>query len=234
VTVHVTVLAPAYNEEAVIENFVTTACGATPDDWELLVVDDGSTDRTAERLAALVLTQPRLRVITHRTNRGMGAALATGFEASTGDVIVTMDADLSHPLELAPTLVRCCETADAAFASRYVRGGGMVGVPLRRVIISRIANTGLRFLFAAGVRDLTTGFRAYRTSSVQGLGLRGRGFESQLEITIKLVAAGRRIVEIPLLLGVRAAGTSKMRYLPLIPRYGSLVLRLLALRWFSR
>jgi dolichol-phosphate mannosyltransferase len=230
----VTILAPAYNEEAVIERFVEVTCTEIPEKWNLLIVDDGSSDRTPEILRRLQSREPRLQVIRHRSNRGMGAALATGFVAATAEIIVTMDADLSHPLPLAAVLVDECETADAAFASRYVRGGGMVGVPLRRVLISKVANTILRTLFAARVRDLTTGFRAYRAEAVRGLRLRGRGFESQLEIAIFLVAGHRRIVEVPLVLGVRAAGSSKMRYLPLVPRYTSTILRLLAMRWLSR
>src|SRR5262245_1646541 len=135
----VTVLTPAYNEEDVITSSCKTILAAIGDDDELLVVDDGSVDRTAELLVDAARDDARLRVVTHASNQGLGAALATGFAAATGDVIVTMDADLSQPIELLPKLVAVCTDADAAFASRYISGGGMAGVPWWRQWISQVA-----------------------------------------------------------------------------------------------
>ena len=230
----VTIVAPAFNEEAVIERFVDTVLRLVPSDTDLLVVDDGSTDRTPQLLAGLQTRHPNLRVVTHAANRGLGAALVTGFGAAEGDVLVTMDADLSHPLDLMPALVAGCSEADAVFASRFVPGGGISGVPFMRALISRVANGVMRRLLRVRVRDMTTGFRAYRASALRGLELTGTRFETQLEITVRLVHRGAHIAEIPLVLTTRAAGESKMRYLPLIPLYGKMFLRLLALRWFSR
>lgn len=227
----VTVLVPAFNEEAVIERFVASVAPVLEPGWELLVIDDGSTDGTPELLRKLAAGDPRVRVLGHEANRGMGAALATGFRAARGEVIVAMDADLSHPPELITRLVAACRDADAAFASRYVPGGGMRGIPLRRVAVSRLGNLVLRTVFASPVRDLTTGFRAYRAEAVRTLELEGTGFEAQLEISVGLLARGRRVVEVPLLLTDRAAGASKMRYVPLARRYGRMMLRLLGVRW---
>ena len=128
-----------------------------------------------------------------------------------------MDADLSHPLDLLPDLVAGCGTADACYGSRFVPGGGMVGVPLWRSAISQVANIILRAAYRFPTRDLTTGYRAYRAEAVHGLDLVGEGFETQLEITIRLIAAGKTITEVPLVLTTRVAGESKMRYLSLIP-----------------
>lgn len=227
----VSLVVPAYNEEEVIELFATAALAAMEPGWELLIVDDGSTDATPGILRRLAGGDPRVGVVTHDRNRGMGAALATGFRQASGDVIVTMDADLSHPFELVPRLVSACTRADAAYGSRYVPGGGMEGIPWKRAAVSRVANLGLRVVFGTHVRDLTTGFRAYRAEAVRGLPLAGTGFETQLEISVRLAAAGRRIAELPLVLAGRAAGASKMRYAKLVPRYGRMVLRLLAVRW---
>lgn len=231
---NVTIVAPAFNEEAVVESFVRAVTPVLGPDWELLVVDDGSSDATPEILARLVEAEPRLRVVTHERNRGMGAALVTGFEAAKGDVVVTMDADLSHPLELLGPLVAGTATADAVFGSRYIAGGGMIGVPFFRVAISQVANLVLRLVFWTRVRDLTTGLRAYRTDAVRGLDVQGTGFETQLELTVRLIAAGRSIAEIPLMLRQREAGESKMRYMKLIKRYGRMVATLMLVRWGRR
>lgn len=229
-----TILAPAYNEEAVIAAFVTRVLAETPTETRLLVVDDGSIDATPRLLAELADRHHRLRVVTHPENRGLGAALVTGFRAADTPVVVTMDADLSHPLELVPLLTAGCERADAVFASRFVPGGGMVGVPRFRRLISRLGNGVMRRLLRVRVRDMTTGFRAYRTSVLRDLELTGTRFETQLELTVRLVHRGARIEEVPLVLTTRAAGESKMRYLPLLPRYGRMFLRLMALRWSPR
>lgn len=229
----VTFLAPAYNEEDVIERFIETILPHLPPGGEMLVVDDGSTDRTPELLDRLQDDHPELRVVTHPANRGLGAALATGFGEARGDVIVTMDADLSHSIDLIPVLVSGCEQSDAVFASRYVPGGGMEGVPAWRKAISRIANLVLRAAYLSPVRDLTTGYRAYRRTAVRDLTITGTRFEAQLEISIRLLAAGHTIREVPLMLTNRAAGESKMRYLRLIPRYATMALRMLAVRWIE-
>lgn len=227
----VTLLAPAFNEEEVIEQFAKAALAEIPADWELLIVDDGSTDKTPRILEELVEFDPRVRVLTHESNRGMGAALATGFRAAGGSVIVCMDADLSHPMSMIKQLADGCEESDAVYGSRYVPGGGMQGIPWQRAAISRTANLILRMVFGTKVKDLTTGLRAYRTDAVRSLHLIGRGFETQLEITIRLIASGKRIDEIPLILVKRARGESKMRYLKLFSRYGRMVFRLLRIRW---
>jgi len=230
----VTVLAPAYNEVSVIERFVRDVVDRLGDDAELIVVDDGSVDGTGHILDRLSEQLPRLRVVTHPTNQGMGAALATGFRAAEGRVIVTLDADLSHPLDLVDELVRRTEEADAVFASRFVPGGGMDGVPRLRVAVSLVGNRLLRVLFRAPVRDLTTGMRAYRADAVRPLRLAGRGFETQLELTVRLLAAGKVIDEVPLRLGTRAAGRSKMSYVALVRPYGRALRLLLPLRWGRR
>jgi len=228
---NVTILAPAYNEEDAIDQFIGAVMPHLEDDWEILVVDDGSTDSTPQHLETLAATNSKLHVVTHEQNAGIGAALATGFVAIPDGIIVTMDADLSHPLDLLPDLVAGCETADACYGSRFIPGGNMVGVPLWRSAISQIANIILRAAYRSPTRDLTTGYRAYRAEAVHDLDLVGEGFETQLEITIRLIAAGKTINEVPLVLTTRVAGESKMRYLSLVPPYALMSLRLLSLRW---
>jgi dolichol-phosphate mannosyltransferase len=229
--VHVTLLAPAYNEEAVLEQFCTVALTQLHDDWELLLVDDGSVDRTREIADRFAREDQRVRVVAHSENRGLGAALATGFAHARGDIVITLDSDLSHPFDLLPTMLASFADADVVYASRFVPGGSMVDVPWWRVVTSRVANGTLRVVFATTTHDLTSGFRGYRSNTVRDLPIRAHSFAAQLEITVRLQAAGYRIAEVPLVLRGRAAGTSKMRYLALIPRYAALTVRLLGVRW---
>lgn len=228
-----TVVAPAYNEADVIETFVRTVLAELPADWALLVVDDGSTDDTHQILDRLEAELNRLTVHSHQENAGMGAALITGFGLASSDVVVTMDADLTHPLDLAPALAAACRANAAAFGSRYVPGGGMVGVPAWRVLISRLANVAMRLVYLSPVRDITTGFRAYQRLAVQDLDLAGRGFETQMEITIRLLSRGYQIAELPMILTNREVGESKMQYLKLIPSYGRMALSMLRIRWIG-
>jgi dolichol-phosphate mannosyltransferase len=229
----VTLLVPAYNEDRVLAMFLDAAIPALQPDWELLLVDDGSADRTAEIADDYARRHPAVRVVHHEENRGLGVALVTGFRNARGDVVITMDSDLSHPLDLVPQLVREAQTADVVYASRFVPGGAMVGIPRHRVLMSQTANRILRIVLHTRTHDLTTGLRAYRRSVVRDLELRSAGFAVQLEITVRLQTAGCRVAEIPLVLHNRAAGESKMRYLQLIPRYGALSLWLLWFRWSS-
>ncbi len=232
--VSVTVLAPAYNEEAVLEQFCAAVIEELGPDWELLLVDDGSTDRTREIAEHFARADARVRLVAHDGNRGLGAALSTGIAHARGDLVITMDADLSHPLELLPAMIAECADADVVFASRFIPGGGMVDIPWWRIVSSQIANRMLRVLFATRTHDLTTGFRVYRRTALRDLRVRAHGFAAQLEVTVRLQAAGYRAAEVPFVLGSRAAGSSKMRYFALIPGYAATTVRLLGVRWRGR
>ena len=229
----ITLLVPAYNEDAVIERLLRGLRERVqlPEDYEILVVDDGSTDATPGLLDAWSARDSVVRVIHHPRNQGLGAALQTGFHAARGRVIITMDADLTHPPELIGPLAAACDTVDVAVASRYVPGGGMAGVPAWRVAVSRVANTLFQLLFATRLRDITAGFKAYRAERVRGLALVSRGFEVQLEITVRLLKAGATTCELPYTLKNRELGASKMRYLRLLPRYARALAGLFRYRW---
>lgn len=231
----ISLLAPAYNEEDVIREFVASLLAglALREDWELVVVNDGSTDKTAEILGELSRTCPNLIVVTHEKNRNLGGALKSGFAAARGRVIVTMDADKTHPPALIAVMVESLNDTDVCIASRYVPGGGMEGVPFHRRLLSRLANALYRFAFRSPVQDNTGGFRAYRAEAVKDIVIEETGFVVQLEIITKLLMRNARFKEVPFVLGNRDLGFSKLNYLKTIPVYIRQVLRLLVLRWSS-
>lgn len=204
-----------------------------------IAVDDGSHDTTLRRLNELSSRYGFLRVARHERNRGMAAALRTGIaealaERSPGfDALAFMDADLTHAPEDLPRLITpiADDHADFVLGSRYVPGGRMRGVPWARRAISIVGNAGVRALLSLPARDLTSGYRAGRSELFRAITLEERGFGIQLEGTAKAARAGFRIAEVPITLGVRKNGYSKMAYTRSFwLAYAQLVLRL----WWNR
>ncbi|MBV9169297.1 MAG: glycosyltransferase [Chloroflexi bacterium] len=189
-------------------------------DLTAITVDDGSRDRTAERLAQATHQYPFLRVVRHDRNRGMAGALRTGIAAAIAErepdfeALAFMDADLTHAPEDLPRLVEPIVEgrADFVLGSRYVPGGRMRGVPFARRAISVVGNAVARRMLGVTVNDLTSGFRAARTSVWRTITLEENGFGIQLEGSVKAYRAGFRVTEVPITLGVRKSGYSKMAY----------------------
>jgi dolichol-phosphate mannosyltransferase len=231
----ITVVIPAYNEEEVIKKLIEDLEGkiSVNQALEILVVNDGSTDHTGEILDRLSHEYRNLRVIHHQINQNLGGALRTGIHAAGGDIIVTLDADMTHPPELLAEMAEILRDYDVCVASRFVEGGGMVNVPRYRVVISRIANIVYQFLFHSPVKDNTTGYKAYRAELLKSIEIEELGFSVQLEIVTKLLRKRTRFKEVPFLLTNRKLGSSKLRYLSAIPHYVKRVMKLFFIRWFG-
>lgn len=173
--------------------------------WELIVVDDGSPDGTADLAESYADVHP-VRVVRRPGKAGLASAVLAGFAQAHGDVLLVMDADLSHPPEAVPRLAAAIrEGADLAVGSRYVKGGGTEDWPLRRRIVSRaaclIGNT------LVPIRDCTSGFFAIRRSALDGVKLNPIGFKIGFEV----MARGhyKKAVEIPYVFRDRELGKSK-------------------------
>jgi dolichol-phosphate mannosyltransferase len=160
--------------------------------------------------------------VTHPKNLGFARALKTGIVAACAgrcDAAVFMDSDLSHrPSDLEALITALDRGADVALGSRFMRGGGMDGVPLWRVAISRAGNAFGRAALGVPIRDLTTGYRAMRRNVLETIALGEDGFTIQLESVVKAYAAGFSIVEVPIVLGTRQHGMSHMNYSPRLLR----------------
>ena len=218
---------PAYNEADNLPPLLSRVrvawSGRFP--FHVLVVDDGSRDDTAAVAEAAAQHLP-VEVIRHRHNRGLAAAIRTGIHeacerAADGDVIVTMDADNSHPPELVVEMFTQLEAGyDLVIASRFVHGGKEEGVPWRRRMLSRAAGLVFRCVCPIpGVRDYTTGFRAYRAALLKELWsiygdrlIEAQAFSVMTEILLKARTVRPRIAEVPLVLRYDLKeGASKMR-----------------------
>ena len=139
----ITILLPAYNEEEVIEKSLNTLQDniKIKKNYEILVINDGSTDKTLEILNQLSRKIKNLRVITHEKNKGLGAAISTGIQNAKGEIIIELDADMTHPLEVIPDMIHKIEQGyDMCIGSRYIKNGGMKNVPLWRVVLSKVVN----------------------------------------------------------------------------------------------
>jgi dolichol-phosphate mannosyltransferase len=202
----ISVIVPTYNEAAslplLIERLARAMGGRV---WEMVVVDDASPDGTADVAARLAATRP-VRVVHRPGKAGLASAVIAGMKEAHGEVLVVMDADLSHPPEVVPTLVDAIDAgADLAVGSRYVKGGGTMDWPLRRRIVSRVACLMGNVLVP--VRDATSGFFAVRRPAVEGVRLNGIGFKIGFEVIAR--ARTRRIVEVPYVFRDRELGKSK-------------------------
>lgn len=238
-------LLPAYNEEPAIGPLLERVAVALAGwRYQVVLVDDGSTDRTAE-IARGYLDRLPLTIVARGRNGGLGAALRTGLEhvdkLGPAGVLVTMDADNTQDPALIPEMVRAIEDgADLVIASRFVPGAGSVGVPFYR----RVLSGGASVLFglaigARGVRDYTCGYRCYRMDLIDRLRLRfhplirARGFAVMTELLAKAAANGACCAEVPLVLRYdMKPGRSKLRLLPTLVEYARVLLlaRLDALR----
>jgi dolichol-phosphate mannosyltransferase len=183
-------------------------------DLEFVFVDDGSSDRTIERLREnFTPGAVSFQIVEHGVNRGVGAAFRSGFARARGSVVCTIDADCSYSPEGLKSLVAALRStgADVAVASPYHPLGGVEGVPLWRLALSRGCSVLYRRLSPLKIYTYTSIFRAYRAEVVRTVSFKSDGFVSAAEI---LIAAGRRgyiVTEVPMVLRARAVGRSKMK-----------------------
>ena len=233
---------PAFNEEEALPALLTELGIAMRDaglEYRVIVVDDGSADRTAEVVRAYGATDP-VRLVQHPQNMGLAAAVRTGLlaaleEAGERDIIVTMDSDNTHAPGLILRMVRQIrEGADVVIASRYQPGARVVGVPWHRQIFSLGAGWLFRALLPIrGVKDYTCGYRAYRVgilrqalAKYQGDMITEEGFACMVEILLRLRAIGAIMNEAPMILRYDLKpGKSKMNVKKTIQRTLRLLLR---------
>jgi dolichol-phosphate mannosyltransferase len=206
---------PTYDERGNLAALVERTLAALPG-VEMLVVDDGSPDGTADLARALAARRPGLHLLERRGERGLGRAYVAGLErglAAGYEVLGTMDADLSHDPAHLPAMLAKLAEADVVIGSRYVAGGGTVGWGFRRLLLSRLANRFSARLLGLAARDLTSGFRLYRAAALAALDLSeitSTGYSFLVELLYRLQASGARIAESPIVFTDRRRGRSKL------------------------
>jgi dolichol-phosphate mannosyltransferase len=211
------IVIPCCNEEDSIPQLVTRlfpVVGQLRRDRsvELVFVDDGSTDGTYQKLIEISARQPGIRIVQHPVNRGLGAALHTGFENAAGEVIVTTDSDGTYGFDEIPALLSCLEpNIDLVTASPYHRQGGVENVPRYRIFLSRGSSLIYQLIVDRHIATYTALFRAYKREVTRRVPFYSTGFLAGTELMVNAMLMGYRVAEYPTVLHSRAAGASKAK-----------------------
>lgn len=200
----VSIILPAYNEAAILKRNVNEIYNhiTTLDlnyNWEIIIVNDGSADDTGKIADALSQKIPMIRVFHHCVNLNLGNALITGFKHSKGDIVITLDIDLSYSVDhiekLLNTLVNT--QAELVLASPYMKGGKTTAVPYSRKIMSRWVNWLMSLSSQEKYHTFTCMVRAYKGNFIRSLNLKTKDYEIFPEIIYKAMILRARIIEIP-------------------------------------
>jgi dolichol-phosphate mannosyltransferase len=212
----VLIVTPTYNERDNLAEFVGAVHAAAPA-ADVLVVDDASPDGTGALGDALAAADPRISVLHRAGKLGLGTAYVDGFRWATArgyDVVFEMDADLSHdPVYVPRFLAAVAAGAEVVLGSRNVPGGGVEGWGPGRHLLSKGGSLYARAVLGVGVRDLTTGFKAYTRRALEAIDpatVRSNGYSFQIETTYRALRKGLEVVEVPIVFVDRRAGRSKM------------------------
>jgi dolichol-phosphate mannosyltransferase len=223
------VVIPAHNEfESVGMTVAAVAAELTREqvDYEIVVVDDASTDGTGEVVARLATQDERVRCVRSPYSPGFGHAVCAGLDVYTGDAVAIMMADLSDaPRDLINYYRKLEEGYDCAFGTRFGGGGRTHAYPWLKLAVNRIANTGIRVLFRHGYNDTTNAFKAYRRHVIdQVQPLLSHHFNLTVELPLKAIVRGYRYAVVPVTWTNRQHGVSKLRLQEMGSRYVFIVL----------
>jgi dolichol-phosphate mannosyltransferase len=210
------VVVPTYNERENIQAFLAALRRAVPA-ADVLVVDDNSPDGTGALAEQSAAELGQVKVLHRPGKQGLGSAYRNGFTVALDegyDVIVSMDVDFSHdPVVIPAMLAQIDAGADAVIGSRYVPGGGTANWPVHRRLLSRWGNRYTGLVLGLGVRDCTSGFRAYSAEALRGIepaSTTAEGYAFLTELVRRLIAQDATVREVPIVFRDREFGTSKM------------------------
>lgn len=194
------VIIPAYNEERTIASVLSALLREVPDVYEVIVVDDGSTDRTAENTEQFAREHSQVHLIRQPKNQGKTAALRAGFAASTGEIVVIQDADLEYdPVDI-PSLIEPIQKgqADVCFGSRFMIRRASRVLYFRHFMANQVL-TFLSNLFTdLNLSDVETGYKAFRGEIIRNMIIETKGFGFEIEVTAKVAKLKCRVYEVPI------------------------------------
>lgn len=211
------VIIPTYNEKENVEKIIR-AVFSLDEKFDILIIDDGSPDGTAEIVKKLIEEFPeRLNILERKGKLGLGTAYITGFKWATAnnyEYVIEMDADFSHnPADLPKLYKACVDGADLAIGSRYCNGISVINWPIGRVIMSYYASAYVRSVLGMKVYDTTAGFKCYKKRVLETIDfsrIKMKGYGFQIEMKYNTFKLGFKIKEVPIIFIDRTEGTSKM------------------------
>ena len=211
------VIIPTYNEKENIEKIIH-AIFSLPKAFDILVIDDGSPDGTADIVKKMMSDEDRLFLLERSGKLGLGTAYIMGFKWALErdyQYIFEMDADFSHDPKDLPRLYEACavEGYDVAIGSRYVSGVNVVNWPIGRVLMSYFASKYVKFVTGFNIHDTTAGFKCYKRRVLETIELdkiRFKGYGFQIEMKYTAYKIGFRLKEVPVIFVNRVEGVSKM------------------------
>lgn len=230
--IKLSVVLPCFNEERNIKRIPEELLSVLDNsgiDFEVIIIDDGSTDNSEQEI--LKINDPRIRLIKHPKNLGLGYAIRTGIDNATGDLLVTLDADFTFSPKFIPLLLETMQKnpgADFVISSSVLKDYGRF-----RVIASKLANKIYSFLLWKKNVSVNQIFKLFKTSQLKSLRLESEGFTICAEILFKLVLSGREFVEVPIPLTKRVYGISHLNYPREIVRHFFLALKIIKWRIFG-
>jgi dolichol-phosphate mannosyltransferase len=209
------VVIPTFNESDNIPQLVPRILGLGGH-FEVLVVDDNSPDGTAKLVKEMRENEPRVHLIERQEKLGLGTAYVAGFQYALQrdfGFVFEMDADFSHDPNELPRLLQQAGHCDLVIGSRYVSGVNVVNWPMRRLVLSYMANVYTRYITGMPVKDATGGFKCYRRAVLESIDLdaiHSNGYAFQIEMNFLAWKKGFRVCEIPIVFVDRRVGVSKM------------------------
>jgi dolichol-phosphate mannosyltransferase len=215
------IVVPVYNEGEAVAPVLRALTAAVTTPHEILVVYDFDGDTTVPVVDRLSQDLPAIRGHRNAIGRGVLNAMRSGIAASSGDYVLISMADGSDEPHVVDPMVRLArDGADVVAASRYMRGGGQVGGPLVKRLMSRAAGLSLHWLGGVQTHDPTNNFKLYSRRFLDSVTIEsGAGFELALELTVKATLAGRRVAEVPTTWRDRTAGQSNFQLRTWLPHY---------------
>jgi len=215
-----TIVVPAYNEEANIANVIEQIEKTLDFDYELIVVNDHSKDRTREIVEGLIQKYNNITLIDNQRPGGFANALKTGFENVKTDVLVPVMGDLCDDLNTIKKMLRDVEAgSDIVCGARYVKEGGRLGGSRFKAMLSGLGGISLHLLLGIPTHDAPNAFKMYRKEVIDNVEINAKGFEISMEITLKAFFKGYKISEIPTVWHERTEGESSFNVLGLLPKY---------------
>jgi dolichol-phosphate mannosyltransferase len=189
--------------------------------FEVIVVNDGSTDNTAAVVSEMALRNPEVVMVENRGRHGFGMAVRTGLEHYSGDAVAIVMADGSdHPADLVRYYDKLREGYDCVFGSRFIAGGSVHDYPPHKLILNRLANWFIRALFGIELNDTTNAFKAYRRETIEGIQpLISPHFNLTVEMPLKAIVRGYSFAVTPISWTNRQSGISKLKIKEMGSRY---------------